>query len=253
MKALLAFLQADGIDDRLALHAFQPGLDHRPFRGVDHDRHARDVRLGGDEVEERHHRLLAVEQALVHVDVDDVGAVLHLLARHGQRGVVIARLDQLAEFGRAGDVGALADIDETAAAIRHSLSAFTSFMRAARHLGGLRFFGGYSTFFHDAGSAFVARSAASCANSSSSSCDCFAGVKLDLFRIGIMRIVVIEAAFIAFPEGFDDPSGAADRSAKSAQAVDLVRSSAERKVSRSISSMPRSISRCTCWRLRARA
>ena len=28
----LAFLQADGIDHRLALHAFQPGLDHRPFR-----------------------------------------------------------------------------------------------------------------------------------------------------------------------------------------------------------------------------
>ena len=28
----LAFLQADGIDHRLALHAFQPSLDHGPFR-----------------------------------------------------------------------------------------------------------------------------------------------------------------------------------------------------------------------------
>ena len=31
-KGPLAFLQADRVDHRLALHAFQPGLDHRPFR-----------------------------------------------------------------------------------------------------------------------------------------------------------------------------------------------------------------------------
>ena len=54
----LAFLHADGIHHRLALHAFQSGLDHRPFRGVDHDRHAGDVGLGRDQVEEGHHRLL---------------------------------------------------------------------------------------------------------------------------------------------------------------------------------------------------
>ena len=31
-KGPLAFLQADRIHHRLALHAFEPGLDHRPFR-----------------------------------------------------------------------------------------------------------------------------------------------------------------------------------------------------------------------------
>ncbi len=51
----LPFLQADGVDHRLALHAFQPGLDHRPFRGIDHDRHARDVGLGGDQIEKGDH------------------------------------------------------------------------------------------------------------------------------------------------------------------------------------------------------
>ena len=40
------------------------------------------------------------------------GAVLDLVARHLQRRGIIARGDQLAEFRRAGDVGALADIDE---------------------------------------------------------------------------------------------------------------------------------------------
>ena len=35
-----------------------------------------------------------------------------LLARHVERRRIVARRDQLAELGRAGDVGALADIDE---------------------------------------------------------------------------------------------------------------------------------------------
>ena len=57
-ELLLAFLHRDRVDDRLALHAFEPGLDHREFRRIDHHRHARDIRLGGDEVEELdHHRL----------------------------------------------------------------------------------------------------------------------------------------------------------------------------------------------------
>jgi hypothetical protein len=48
----LALLQRDRVDDALALHALQAGLDDAPLRAVDHDRHARDVGLGGDEVEE---------------------------------------------------------------------------------------------------------------------------------------------------------------------------------------------------------
>ena len=94
------------------MQAFQPGLDHREFRRVDHHRHAGDVGLGGDQVEEGHHGGFRVEQAFVHVDVDDLRAVLHLLARDRQRACIVAGGDQLAELGRAGDVGALADIDE---------------------------------------------------------------------------------------------------------------------------------------------
>ena len=82
------------------------------FEEFDHHGNAGDVGLGGDEVEERHHRGFGIEQALVHVDVDDLRAVLDLVARHLQARGVIARGDQLAEFRRARDVGALADIDE---------------------------------------------------------------------------------------------------------------------------------------------
>ena len=108
----LSLLHRDRVDDRLALHALEASLDHVPLRRIDHHRHPGDVGLGGDHVEERHHRLLAVEQALVHVDVDDLRAGLDLLARHRQCGLVVAGLDQLAEPRRAGDVGAFTNIDE---------------------------------------------------------------------------------------------------------------------------------------------
>ena len=68
----------------------------------------------GDQLEEPVHRGDAVDHALVHVDVDDLRAGLDLLRGHRQGGVVVAVLDQLAEPGGAGDVGALADVDEQA-------------------------------------------------------------------------------------------------------------------------------------------
>ena len=68
--------------------------------------------LGRDQVQEPGHRLLAVDQALVHVDVEDVGAALDLLAGDGQRLLEVALLDQAGEPLRAGDVGPLADHDE---------------------------------------------------------------------------------------------------------------------------------------------
>ncbi len=80
-ERVLAFLEADRIHDRLALHALQARFDNRPLRRIDHDRHARDVRFGRDEIQESDHRLLRIEHALVHVDVDDLRAVLDLLAR----------------------------------------------------------------------------------------------------------------------------------------------------------------------------
>ena len=64
------------------------------------------------QVEEAGHGRGRVEHPLVHVDVEDLGPALHLLPGHGQRLLVLAGQDELGEPGRAGDVGALADVHE---------------------------------------------------------------------------------------------------------------------------------------------
>ena len=81
----LALLHRDRIDDRLALDVLQSLLDHFPLRGIDHDRNLGDVRLRRDQAQEGPHRRFRIQQPLVHVDVDDLRAALHLLARHLHR------------------------------------------------------------------------------------------------------------------------------------------------------------------------
>ena len=83
-ERLLPLLHGDGVDDRLALDALEAGLDDLPLGGVDHHRHAADVGLGGDELEEAVHRGDAVDHPLVHVDVDHLRAGLDLLGRDAQ-------------------------------------------------------------------------------------------------------------------------------------------------------------------------
>src|SRR6185312_4301837 len=107
-----AFLHADRVDDRLALQAFEAGLDDGPFRAVDHHRHPANVGFRRNEIEERRHRLFGIEQAFVHVDVDDLCARLDLLARDGEGTAIVALLDQLTELGGARNVRALAYVDE---------------------------------------------------------------------------------------------------------------------------------------------
>ena len=111
-ELLLALLHGDRVDDRLALHVLQACLDDLPLGGVDHHRDAADVRLGRDQLGEPVHRGDAVDHALVHVDVDDLRTDLDLLQGDRQRGVVVLGLDQVAEPGGAGDVGALTDVHE---------------------------------------------------------------------------------------------------------------------------------------------
>ena len=111
-ERVLALFERDRIHHRFALRAFQAGLDHGEFRGIDHQRDARDVGLRRDQIKERRHRLFGIEQALVHIDVEDLRAVLHLIAGHGERCTVVAGGNELAKARRAGDIGAFADIDE---------------------------------------------------------------------------------------------------------------------------------------------
>ena len=136
-ERLLAFLQRDRIDDRLALHAFETSLDHRPFGRVDHHRHLGDVRLRRDEVQKAHHGGFRIQHRLVHVDVDDLRPALDLIAGHVESCVVIAFDNQPLELGRAGDIRPFTDIDEGPAAGgtclgTHSAAAFPKFADAVK-------------------------------------------------------------------------------------------------------------------------
>ena len=108
----LPFFQRDGIDDALALHAFQSGCNHVPFGRIYHDGHAGNLRLGGQQVQERHHLLPGIEKPVVHVDVDDQGTILHLLAGDFQSLFVVFLFDQPQEFTRTGHIATFAHIDE---------------------------------------------------------------------------------------------------------------------------------------------
>ena len=65
------------------------------------------------------HHLRTVQQALVHVDVDDVRPALDLLPGDGHGFVQLALADQPGELPRAGDVGPLADHHEGAVGAEH--------------------------------------------------------------------------------------------------------------------------------------
>ena len=108
------FLHRYRIDNALALNAAQASLDHAPLGAVDHDGHARNIGLAGDQVQKPDHRCLAVQHGLVHVDVDDLRAVFNLLAGHGQRRIELAIQNHARKGLGARDVGALTDIDEQA-------------------------------------------------------------------------------------------------------------------------------------------
>ena len=105
-------LEADRVDDPLALHALEARFDDLPPGRVDHHGDPRDVRLGGDEAQEPHHARLGVEQPFVHVHVDRLRAVLHLAPGDRERGLEVPVADEAREAGGAGDVGALADVHE---------------------------------------------------------------------------------------------------------------------------------------------
>ena len=103
----------DRVDDRLALHALQPGLDHAPLRAVDHHRHARDVGLGGDEAAGTSPSPSAESSIASSMLTSITCAPFSTCWRAtASASGVVAGEDQPRERLRAGDVGALADVDE---------------------------------------------------------------------------------------------------------------------------------------------
>ncbi len=108
-ERFLALLEADRVDDSLALDALEARLERAPAGAVDHDRDPGHLGLRRDDVEEGRHRLLGFEEVGVHVHVEEIRAAPHLLEGDVDRALVVVSLDQSPEPGRTGHVRALAD------------------------------------------------------------------------------------------------------------------------------------------------
>mmetsp|Transcript_656 Transcript_656/g.1781 ORF Transcript_656/g.1781 Transcript_656/m.1781 type:complete len:563 (+) Transcript_656:3249-4937(+) len=72
-ECILALLEADAVDDALALRALQPGLHNLKLAAVNHERHTADLRVCNQQIDKPGHGVHAVDQAVVHVDVQNVG------------------------------------------------------------------------------------------------------------------------------------------------------------------------------------
>ena len=111
-EGVLALFERYGVDDALALHHLQPLFYDAEARTVYHYGHAAYLRFRDKQTQKAMHGSFGVQQALVHVHVYYLRAVLNLLARYGQRLFVPPAPYEPAEAGGAGDVGALAHVDE---------------------------------------------------------------------------------------------------------------------------------------------
>ena len=123
----LAFFQRDGVDNALALSTFQAGKNDIPLAGVNHYRHLRDVGLGLYKIEEDGHLAGGIEQSVVHINIDDQGAVVHLLPCYLKGLVVVLLFYKTQELTAAGNVTTLANI------YKRYLGSEFQFLQTAQH------------------------------------------------------------------------------------------------------------------------
>src|SRR5579883_530072 len=105
----------------LPLHAFKAGLDDLPLRGIHHEGYFGYLGLARNQLKKAAHGGNAIDHAFVHADVENVGAVLDLLAGNAYGLFVLAFLDQLRKLWRTGNIGPLANHDEDAGLLRERL------------------------------------------------------------------------------------------------------------------------------------
>ncbi len=111
---LLAFFKRYGVYDHAAGYILKGGFYYLEIRRVYHPRHGGNLGVGGEKTQEMCHFGFSVEHSVVKVDVEYHSAVGHLLACYGYGVGVGFFFDKPQEFAAAGNVAALADVDEAA-------------------------------------------------------------------------------------------------------------------------------------------
>ena len=118
-KLFFTFFQADGIHHAFALYHLQSRLDDLPFGAIDHDGHTGNIGFGNDQVQEPDHSFFSIDQSIIHVHVDDLGASFHLISCNVKRLIELFFFDQPQKPFGTGHIGTLPHIDEIALGSDH--------------------------------------------------------------------------------------------------------------------------------------
>ena len=84
-EGLLALLQADAVDDALALGALDTRLDDVELAAVNHEGDAADLGVANTEVDKLGHGRQAINEAIIHIDVQNVSSLLDLCYHKRER------------------------------------------------------------------------------------------------------------------------------------------------------------------------
>ena len=112
LEQLLTNLQTDGVNNWLSLAPLQSCHNNLKLRCIKHEWHFRYLGLGHSNLHKLLHSSKAIEQTIVHIDVNDVSSVLNLLLCNVHRCSVVAFHHQLLESDRSRNITTLSNVQK---------------------------------------------------------------------------------------------------------------------------------------------
>mmetsp|Transcript_1346 Transcript_1346/g.4244 ORF Transcript_1346/g.4244 Transcript_1346/m.4244 type:complete len:374 (-) Transcript_1346:1331-2452(-) len=114
---LLTTLEGNGVHDALTLAALQASLNNVELGRVNHERNLGRIRFRHEQVHKAGHRRLAIDETVIHVDVDHMRAVFDLLEGDRESLLEVAIDNSLLENTGARDIASLTEVDERLAVV----------------------------------------------------------------------------------------------------------------------------------------
>ena len=109
-KFFFTTFQWNTIDNTFALAVLQARFNNLKFRWIYHDWNLGNIWVGQSHPDKSRHSFFTVYQAVVQIEIKDLGTIFNLVFGNGDRGFVIIVLDQLLELGTSRDVASFTDI-----------------------------------------------------------------------------------------------------------------------------------------------
>lgn len=93
LELIWALLERDRVHNCLSLAVLESSLNYFKLGGIDHDWNLRDIWVGECHPHEPGHRLLAIDEAVIEVEVEDLGAVLYLFLGNSNSVIIFIVFD----------------------------------------------------------------------------------------------------------------------------------------------------------------